>query len=93
MIILYDNLVASLKLLLSKTCPNATSSFNHCAKEAISDVNQKPWYTDKSVKSINSPNLCATFTAMQNVNKDTLHTAEELLAYKLLVMPESSYVI
>ena len=42
--------VASLKLLLSKTSPNATSLFNHCAKEAIRDVNQKIWYTDKSVK-------------------------------------------
>lgn len=42
--------VASPKLLLSKTSPNATSLFNHCAKEAISDVNQKIWYTDKSVK-------------------------------------------
>ena len=55
--------VTSLKLL--------TSLSNHCAKEAISDsgkpINQ--W------KSINLPNLCATFTELQNVNKDTQNTA------------------
>lgn len=42
--------VASLKLLLSKTDPNAKALFNHCKTEALNDLNENIWYSDRPVK-------------------------------------------
>lgn len=64
--------VTSLKLLLSKTPPlypitAQKKQWVMWIKNSGIPINQ--W------KSINSPNVCATFTEMHNVNKDTQHTA------------------
>lgn len=42
--------VTSLKLLLSKTDPNAKALFNHCKTEALNDLNENIWYSDRPVK-------------------------------------------
>lgn len=44
--------VASLKLLLSKTDPNAKALFNHCKTEALNDLNENIWFSDRPVKKI-----------------------------------------
>lgn len=80
--------VASLKLLLSKTDPNAKALFNHCKTEALNDLKENIWYSDRPVKNINSQNLCVIYPKMLSVNNGTQHTASEQLAFRHLVTQE-----
>ncbi|CAC5386248.1 unnamed protein product [Mytilus coruscus] len=86
--------VASLKLLILKTDPDATSLFNHINKDAL--LSKTPnilqlWYTNKSVKSYQFTRFMADVS--KNASCSVMYTAHCLRATAIQAMSDAGFEI